>query len=438
MSSTTTTTNIAASSNRKKKKEEEEERPNKKLYGRQDEVDTLRQVLLSTGSDANHKGTKRKKNTRTVLVHGVSGSGKTHLIRKAYDPGYNSRKKPQQQYGYGYAKFGQHESGPFATVAECLRQLLPQQQEDGETMDDNSQEYDDDGTNKAWRSQVTDMIRSNPTLTAFLWREGNASSDPDGKEKPITNHNHDDHQHPIWNGMMERLKYSVRNLVRKLCQQGKSIVMVFDDIQWAQAESLQLLQYLMEDDKRNNTFDKEGTSDNYVGNDDDDDEQAKEVFHPLVVVLAYRSPGSETSTTSFDAFLQSMQPHIATQVHVSPLSIEATTDWLVDVLDYRRGFENVRSKSVEELVNVILQKTGGNAFYVEAFVTALRQRGLLYQVQDWNHPTGQRWMWNLRDVVEKMSIQDNLLQLVHDKFTSTDIPPTVRTLCQAAALLRLP
>jgi len=154
-----------------------------------------------------------------------------------------------------------------------------------------------------------------------------------------------------------------------------SLVLFFDDLQWADEESLQYLAYLLED---------------------------RDIHH-LLVILAYRD-GEITLLHPLRRLEKQLAEH-NTRNSIIHLEALQTTD-LKNLLHDTMGYE---AEEIEELAAVLLHKTAGNPFYLKQF---------LHNLGDDNQvnfdESSRRWKWNLQ-MIAAMNVPTNAADYVSDK-----------------------
>jgi predicted ATPase/class 3 adenylate cyclase len=160
------------------------------------------------------------------------------------------------------------------------------------------------------------------------------------------------------------------DLLRVLHAPDAPLVLFLDDLQWADAGTVDLVEALL---------------------------RAPDARNP-VLVLAWRDnevpPGHP-----LDARLGRLGPDVLARVALGPLGRDDVARLLVDTLG-RELFE------VGPLAKEIVAKTSGNPFFVRTFVTALVERGTLAF-----DAAAQRWAWDLQAIVRD-GVTDNVVDLL--------------------------
>ncbi len=172
-----------------------------------------------------------------------------------------------------------------------------------------------------------------------------------------------------------RFENAFLRFVQVLAQPDHPLVLFLDDWQWADGASLKLLRLLL------------GSP------------------HPqsLLVIGAYRSNevGETHPLTRMLATLaqEGIQP---VTLQLAPLALGHIGQLLVDTL-------HCEEADVQPLAQLVLDKTGGNPFFVNEFIKTLAMEGLIHF-----DPSQRRWQWDVAQI-EAQDITDNVVVLMTDK-----------------------
>jgi len=189
------------------------------------------------------------------------------------------------------------------------------------------------------------------------------------------------------------LNQTFTKFIKIFSSEEHPLVIFLDDLQWADEASLRFLSQL-------------------IGN--------KEISH-LFLIGAYRS-NEVTSLDPLAKTLKSIEEHkiqIKT-IAVPPLSNEAATSFIADTL-------HQTPRAVKELAHLIMEKTGGNPFFLIQFLKTLYQEKLLYF-----EGSSHTWQWSLKAIEEK-NITDNVVDLVVQRLVK--LPSETQSLLSFAACL---
>ena len=325
-----------------------------KLYGRENEVNTLLATFARVAT-----GQKEM-----LLVSGYSGIGKTVLIREIHKP-------VTQRRGYFIGgKFDALQPKPYAAFLTAFRELIRQLLSES------------DARLAQWRNQLIAALGSSAQAIIDLipemeWIVGPQPAMPELNPAEAEN----------------RFYWIVRNFSRVFCQPEHPLVVFLDDLQWADAGSLKLLESLMTDRTIAHLFLIGAYRDHEVS-----------TGHPLLVTLQILQQ-------------QSIVPH---QIKLAPLDFESTRQLLNDTLHRDQ-------ETIAPLVALVAHKTAGNPFFIKAFLKSLhREQQLLFDTRQGV------WQWNMERIQAQPST-DNVIELLADRIQR--LPESMRESLKLAACL---
>ncbi|WP_339206177.1 AAA family ATPase [Paenibacillus sp. FSL K6-3182] len=153
------------------------------------------------------------------------------------------------------------------------------------------------------------------------------------------------------------------------------LVLFFDDLQWADEESLQYLAYLLED---------------------------RDINH-LLVILAYRD-GEITPLHPLSRLENQFEEHNTknSRIHLEALEAADLTSLLSDTM----GCE---AAETDELAAILLHKTEGNPFFLKQFI-----QDLVDDEQVMFDESSRRWQWDLQLIAER-NVPANTADYISDK-----------------------
>jgi predicted ATPase/transcriptional regulator with GAF, ATPase, and Fis domain len=309
----------------------------RKLYGRDREVDELLRAFAETCEGR----------TAMMLVAGYSGIGKTALIQELHNP--IVRKRGHLIGG----KFDQVlRNIPYGALAQALRNLVRQLLTESE--DELSR----------WRAQLSDVLGANGGVLAEVVPEIELILGKQAPPPPLD---------PT--EARNRFGYVFQGFVRTVAQKDHPLVVFLDDLQWADAGTLELLHALL-------------TSPD---------------IHHLLLIGAYRDnevDGSHLLTWAINRLETSGAP--LSRLSLGPLALPELTLFLSDTLRGEPAY-------VEPLARLIQQKTDGNPFFVIQFLKTLEQEGL-FDVDEG------RAGWSFRmSAIANAGMTDNVIDLMTRK-----------------------
>jgi predicted ATPase/serine phosphatase RsbU (regulator of sigma subunit)/tRNA A-37 threonylcarbamoyl transferase component Bud32 len=177
-----------------------------------------------------------------------------------------------------------------------------------------------------------------------------------------------------------RIKLVLLNFIRVFCRPEQPLVLFLDSLNLADAASLDLIQSLMVDDG----------------------------IEFLLLIGTYRDEETDTGHPLHKA-REALREQSATVGHMDLENLNPEHIALVtaDTLRCDR-------QTAESLVQVLVEKTGGNPFFLNEFLNLLYSENLL-------HFDGgqQRWQWDIAEIRSRM-ITDNVVELLSDKLQRLD------------------
>jgi PAS domain S-box-containing protein len=309
-----------------------------KLYGRDSEIETVISAFKRVASEGR---------AELLLVSGHSGIGKTTVVNQL----------PRQYEALGglfaSGKFDQYkEDIPYTTVAQAFQTLVRQ------ILRKSNNEV------RQWQERITEALGGYAGLISNLLPELDAIV---GKQPPVP-------ALPLQDAR-NVFKMVFRRFVGVFARPEHPLVLFLDDLQWADAGTLGLLEHLLTEPD----------------------------VHHLLIIGAYRD-NEVDSAHPLNRTLEKLQDTgvAVCRLPLAPLALSDVTEFLVDTLRSNSG----RTK---QLAQLICEKTGGNPLFIIEFFKALAEEKLL--VFD---PAIQEWTWNLEQIASRDSTA-NIEDLVLDK-----------------------
>lgn len=328
-----------------------------KLYGRTEELELLREAYTRV----------EKGGVELVLVAGEPGSGKSRLTD-------NFHKKIARNSDFFIAgKYEQfRQQTPYSAIIEAFNKLFLHIISLPET------------ALNWWTNNLQEAMGSNGKVLTDVM--------PDlefiiGQQPPIELVSGQEAQN--------RFERVVQRFVKAVASKENPLILFLDDLQWADASSLRLLQTMLVQEGNAN-FLVIGV---YRSNEVDED-------HPFSLLLHYLK--QHNKTVIHEITLQNLRYQ-----HIKYL--------LVDALQVEDN------ESLYQLTELILLKTQGNAFFVKQFLQSLYEEGLL----TFNFKK-QKWEWDIAEI-QGQNITDNVIDLMVEKISS--LPANIQQLLKVAACL---
>ena len=290
--------------------------------------------------------------SQLLLISGYSGVGKTALVHEIHKPITANR---------GYYIAGKYDrlqrNIPYYGITQAFNQFSHYlMTETAATLAD-------------WQTRILEATGSNARVLIDIIPDLALAIGPQSLE-PIVNSQE----------AQNNFNFVFRNFVKVICQKEHPLVLFLDDLQWADAASLNLLQTLI----------------------------AAEEIGYFLVIGAYRD-NEVDATHPLTVTVESLaKKGIAIErLQVKPLDFEAVNQLVKDTL---------KRSDTENLTESIYAKTQGNAFFTTKFLKSLHEEELIkFNWQGGEFSSG-RWDWDLEKIKAK-DISDNVVELMMRKIT---------------------
>ena len=307
-----------------------------KLYGREKEIE----ILLNTFEKVRHGGCEM------MLVTGYSGIGKTSLVKELYKP-------ITCHHGYFTSgKFENFQLIPYSALVNAFRELIKQILSESDT------------SILKWKENLLSAMKPNAQVIIDVIPEVELIV---GHQSPVKILGPVESQN--------RFRMVFQNFIQVFCQTGYPLVIFLDDLQWADLDSLKLIELIMTDKETCYLF--------FIGAYRDNEVNAA---HPLMITLEkIRKEGVFINQITLDA-----------------LRIEHINQLLADSL-----YTDV--KTVLPLGNLLAKKTLGNPFFIDIFLKSLYSEKFLIF-----NPEIRSWEWDMEKIL-KFGVTDNVVDLLTDK-----------------------
>ncbi len=300
-----------------------------------------------------------------MLVTGQAGIGKTALVQEVYKP-------ITQQHGYVIAgKFDQFQRDrPYSAFIQAFRSLVRHVLTESDT-------------------EIAHWCR---TLHQSLGPNGQVLLDviPEleriiGPQQPVA---------PLPpTEAQNRFALVFQQFMRVFSQPQHPLVIFLDDLQWADGASLRLMELLMTAPDSQYLF--------VIGTFRENEVDAS---HPLQL--------------TFDALRMSgVNPR---QLHLATLDMDAITQLVMETL--HSPYDAARS-----LAELLLAKTGGNPYFLNAFLTTLYVDRLII----FDYGAG-RWVWDMHQI-QSQEMTGNVVELLTRKIRR--LPTETQDILQLAACI---
>lgn len=303
--------------------------------------------------------------TKIAMVSGYAGIGKTSLVKEIYK--HVTTKKGHFISG----KFDQlHRNVPYSALIqafeELVRELLTERRGDLEH----------------WKEKLLEVLGLNGRIIVDVISDVELIIGP---QPPVVDLGPVESQN--WFNLV------FRNFIRIFCEKEHPMVIFLDDLQWVDAATLRLIDLLMTDEDMQYLLLIGAYRDNEV-----------DFSHPLALALEnLKGKGA-----------------LITQLEVGPLGDQHVTRLIADTLSRDQ-------ESVKTLANLVVQKTTGNPFFVNQFLTTLYEEDLL------TFETGARqWQWEMPKI-KAQDITGNAVELLVKRLER--LSPETQNLLRLAACI---
>jgi len=325
-----------------------------KLYGREVEVE---QLLASFAR-------VRAGTTGMMLVTGYSGIGKSVLINEIHKPIVAAR-------GYFIrGKFDQYKREiPYSALLEALGELMRQLLSESEEQ------------LAAWKEKLLSAVGGNSQVLIDVIPEVELLI---GLQPPV----------PILGPTESQNRFNLvfEQFIGVFASSAHPLVLFLDDMQWADAASLKLLEHLMGDRDKPYLLTIGAYRDNEVS-----------ATHPLTVTIEQMEKGGRVE-----------------KIVLKPLQVDKVNQLIADTLTC----DLASSKALAELV---FSKTNGNPFFAKQLLQFLYVENML----SFDSSQG-RWQWDIQQM-QAVGITDNVIELTIAKISTLE-PQTQEVLKLAACI----
>ena len=342
-----------------------------KLYGREREVEILLTAFVRVASPQENRVSSGS--AEMMLVSGYSGIGKSALVQEIYKPITRDR-------GYFISgKFDQFKRNiPYSAIANAFQSLARQLLTENET------------TLLQWKEKLQSALGINGQIIIDVVPEIEliiGSQPAVHKLNPVESQN--------------RFNLVFQNFIRVFCSISHPLVIFLDDLQWADAATIKLIEIIMTDEEMSYLFLIGAYRDNEVDS-----------THPLMIALnALR-----------------YNKAIINHIKLLPLQLSHISQLIAETL-----YSDI--ESVAPLAHLIVEKTQGNPFFVNQFLKTLDAEKLLQfhpPKSDINSriTKPQLWHWNIAQI-EAMDITENVVELMINRLRK--LPKLTQLVLQLAA-----
>ncbi|MGI0490866.1 AAA family ATPase [Alkalinema pantanalense CENA528] len=336
-----------------------------KLYGRDGDIQQLLAAFDRVASPVETRVAGQTGVSELVLVTGFSGIGKSALVQEVYKP-------LTQRRGYLISgKFDQVQRNiPYRGFMTALSSLIQ------ELLSETEAEL------QAWRSRLQTALGQNGQVIVDVIPEVELIV---GSQPPLVDLEPAEAQN--------RFNLVFQNFIQVFAQVEHPLVLFLDDLQWADSASLKLIQRLMVGDDQQN----------------------------LLLIGAYRSNEVNANHPLQLAIeeIQKAQGQIS-RIVLKPLCLEDVQQLIADTV-------KTSIEAVQDLAQLVLQKTEGNPFFLNEFLKTLYTQKLI----DFDTRQG-KWEWDCTQI-QNCGITDNVVELMTQRIQQ--LPSRTQKALQMAACI---
>ncbi len=297
-----------------------------------------------------------------LLVYGYPGIGKTSLINEIHKPII-------KEHGYFTSgKFEQFQKKiPYFGLIQAFKKLIHQILTENQTQIE------------IWRDKILKSLASNGQILIDVipeveWLIGKQPAVPTLPPSEARN----------------RFELVFFDFIQAFARKEHPTVIFLDDMQWADLASLDLIKKLLKDDS----------------------------LKYLLLIGVYRDNETQPGHPLLDMIDDLKKMHVPMgSIQIKPLGLDSIKELVDDTLNTHLD--------VTPLAELILDKTGGNPFFVNTFLTMLYEEN--YLVFD---SKSSEWIWDITSL-KSLTITDNVVDLVINKIEK--LPKSAQELLQMAA-----
>ncbi|MBE9193404.1 AAA family ATPase [Gloeocapsopsis crepidinum LEGE 06123] len=307
-----------------------------KLYGREAEVAQLLAAFERVSSGAHE----------LILVTGCSGCGKSALVNEIH-------KSITQRRGYFISgKFDQLQRNvPYAAFINAFQELIRQ------LLTETPQQL------HVWKQKILNAVGFNGRILIDVIPELEyiIGSQPIVSSVGLTE-------------IQNRFYFIFNNFIQVFTQKEHPLVLFLDDLQWADLESLKLIQILIDNSN----------------------------IQSLLLIGAYRNNEMD-AMHPLNQIIEDIQGNaIVSYIDVRELNITFLNQLLADTLKCQKEYSL-------PLAKLVFEKTHGNPFFLIQLLQEMNQENLIFL-----NDQLQCWEWNIKQI-HNLKITDNVVELMVGK-----------------------
>ena len=279
-----------------------------------------------------------------LLVDGYSGIGKSALIHEIHKP------IVRRQGYFVSGKFEQNKQNiPYFAFSQAFRELVRQ------LLTESADSV------RSWREEVLAAVGGDAQVLIDVIPEIELIT---GSQPPVPELSEVEAE--------QRFRRVFQSFLRVFGGRGQPLVVFLDDLQWVDPASLKLILPLVSDPESRELFLIGTYRDNEVG-----------PTHPLTLELERIEKAGTTLR----------------RIHLVPLELDSVNELVTDTF-------RVEGEESRAFAQLLLEKTGGNPFFLKQFLRSLHSDDLL----DFDREARQ-WRWDLAEI-RRQDRTDNVIDLM--------------------------
>lgn len=203
-----------------------------------------------------------------------------------------------------------------------------------------------------------------------------------------------------------RLKYLFQLILRALCGGGRPVSCIFDDLQWADAFTMEIIRDIIHPDDFCSTF------------------SSKENFRNTGVLLLGSFRKNELDETILIDQLKS-NGQTSTNINFSSITVDELPEREINVMLSSKF--NIPMRYTKDLARIVYQKSRGHPLYIVEFLRSIVTNNMIsYSVRD------RRWVWD-EITIDLQMISDGVVELLTRKLRQ--LSPNVIEALQVVACI---
>jgi len=251
-------------------------------------------------------------------------------------------------------------------------------------------------------SQLSILGTIVPSLTKLLYRSAVQGDDDDQKNKRSSVNN----VNIVMN--RETLDQSFKTFFRVIASHFPPLVVLLDDLQWADDESLHLLKVLVDDTESDSIM----IIGCYRSNEVDD----SHILSGVVRDLRDKNDGNDNDDDGFRM----------TEILLDQFTVKDTNNLIKELLSMD---DCAQEQKTLELARLCHRRTSGNVYFLREFLTMLKDEKMLF----FDFGICQ-WRWDLDEIEERTVVTTNIIQLIEGRLKKMRRPDLLEILKIAACL----